>query len=164
MSKRDCTKIIIDMLAQKHVMEDVLGNYHLGKALTNKPDAFTDSVRAVYQHVFNVDASADETTEDHVSALLNNLLEVNQQLMILFEGVKYEYASISNNATIIYDTLKPFKADMDTYTQVTFMVSDEVKAVFQYPVSDRILEKLGLVELIKYIKEKDEQTKERDIQ
>lgn len=152
------------MLAQKHVMEDVLGNYHLSKVLTNNPDILTDSVRTLYQHVFDVDAAADETLEDHVSALLNNLLEVNQQLMILFEGVKYEYASISTNATITYDTRKPFKADMDTYTQVTFIVSDEVKAVFQYPVSDRVLEELGLVKLIKQMKEKDEQTKENDIQ
>ena len=164
MSKRNCTNTIINKLVQKHVMEDVLGNYHLSKVLTNRPDALTDSVRALYQHVFDVDAKADETVEYHVSALLDALLEVNQQLMILFEGVKHEYASISNNATIIYDTLKPFKADMDTYTQVTFTVSDEVNTVFQYPVSDRTLEELGLVELIEYIKEKDEQLKENDIQ
>ena len=164
MSKRNCTNIIVDMLAQKHIMEDVLGNYHLSKVLTNIPDELTDSVRALYQHVFDVDAEVDETIEDHVSALLNNLLEVNQQLMILFEGVKHEYASISDNATITYDTRKPFKVDMDTYTQVTFMVSDEVKAVFQYPVSDRILEELGLVNLLKQMKDKDEQSKENDIQ
>lgn len=164
MSKRNCTNIIVDMLAQKHVMEDILGMYQLSKVFINQPDILTDNVRTVYQHIFDVDVAADETIEDHVSALLNALLEVNQQLMILFEGVKHEYASINTNATITYDTCKPFKVDADTYTQVTFMVSDEVKAVFQYPVPDRILEEVGMVKLIEQIKERDEQLKENDIQ
>lgn len=164
MSKRNYTNIIINMLAQKHVIEDILGSYHLTKVLTNNADVLTDDIRTLYQHIFDVDASTDETIEYHVSALLNTLLEVNQQLMILFEGVKHEYAPLSTETSITYETCRPFKADKDTYTQVTFTVSDEVKAVFQYPVPDRVIAELGLDKLIKEIKERDEHLKENDIQ